>query len=206
MRQKLTEMKEWKALQAHFDTIKNTHMRDMFAADKDRVERFSFADGDILFDYSKNRIDETTMKLLLELADARELRKEIDKMFNGEKINETENRAVLHIALRNVKGAPVKLDGHDVMFDVNEVLEKMHHFSDHVRCGAWKGFTGKPIKNIVNIGIGGSDLGPVMVTEALKPYAKREITNTAVAVIAMLSHSHPRSASGLSSRSNSSKE
>jgi glucose-6-phosphate isomerase len=168
-------MKEWKALEDHFAKIKGMHMRDMFAADPARAKKFSIHESDILFDYSKNRIDDTTIKLLLELAAACGLKKEIERMFEGEKINETENRAVLHIALRNVKNTPIKLDGHDVMFDVNEVLEKMHHFSEKVRTGDWKGFTGKKISNVVNIGIGGSDLGPVMVTEALKPYSNRDI-------------------------------
>ncbi|MGL4369340.1 MAG: glucose-6-phosphate isomerase, partial [Spirochaetota bacterium] len=175
MREKLVQMKEWKALESHFSDIKDSHMRDMFASDPARAKRFRLGDGDILFDYSKNRITDTTMKLLIDLADARNLRGEIERMFTGEKINETENRAVLHVALRNVEKTCIRCDGHDVMFDVVEVLEKMHTFSDHVRNGVWKGFTGKRIKNIVNIGIGGSDLGPVMVTEALKPYSQRDI-------------------------------
>jgi glucose-6-phosphate isomerase len=171
----LTETKEWKALQAHYEEIRTTHMRELFASDAGRAERFTLNDGDILFDYSKNRISEKTIKLLVELAEARGLRKEIERMFTGEKINETENRAVLHVALRNVKNTPIRLDGHDVMFEVNDVLNKMHRFSEKVRSGDWRGFTGRKIKNIVNIGIGGSDLGPVMVTEALKPYASRDL-------------------------------
>ena len=175
MSDRLTETREWKALQAHYEEIRSVHMREMFASDPDRAKKFTLNEGDILFDYSKNRISEKTVKLLVELAEARGLRREIERMFTGEKINETENRAVLHVALRNVKNTPIRLDGHDVMFDVNEVLDKMRRFSEKVRNGDWKGYTGKRIKNIVNIGIGGSDLGPVMVTEALKPYTNRDL-------------------------------
>ena len=175
MSQKLTETKEWKALQSHFEEIRSVHMKELFSSDEDRAAKFSINDGDILFDYSKNRINDTTMKLLLELAKSRGLKKEIERMFTAEKINETENRAVLHVALRNVKNTPVRLDGHDVMLDVNDVLESMKRFSEKVRNGDWRGYTGRRIKNIVNIGIGGSDLGPVMVTEALKPYSQRDL-------------------------------
>jgi glucose-6-phosphate isomerase len=175
MRERLTEMKEWKALENHYASFKNTHMRELFTSDADRASRFSIDDGDILFDYSKNRINETTMKLLLSLAASCSLSHEIERMFTGEKINETENRAVLHTALRNIERTIVRTDGENVVFPVLEVLEKMRKFSDNIRSGVWKGYTGKKIKYCVNIGIGGSDLGPVMAYEALKPYSDRSI-------------------------------
>lgn len=173
---KRNELKEWKALEEHYNEIKNIHIRDMFKDDTNRADKFSVNDGDILLDYSKNRISQNTMKLLLDLANASNLKQEIEKMFNGEKINVTENRSVLHVALRNLDKTPIRVDGQDVMFDVFDVLEKMKKFSEKIRDGVWKGYTGKKIKNIVNIGIGGSDLGPVMVTEALKPYSDRNIS------------------------------
>lgn len=175
MRQKLTEMKEWKDLENHCKDISRKHLRDMFKNDNSRAEKFSIETEGILFDYSKNRINSETIDLLVKLAEACNLKEEIEKMFTGEKINETEGRAVLHVALRNVSNTPIEVDGENVMPEVNRVLEKMRSFSDKVRSGEWKGYTGKPIKNIVNIGIGGSDLGPVMVTEALKPYCKRDL-------------------------------
>lgn len=176
MRPILTDRNEWKNIEKHFNDIKDTHLRDLFADDSKRAETFSITDGDLLIDYSKNRITAQTMQLLNELASACNLKAEIEKMFTGEKINETENRAVLHTALRNIKRTPVRVDGADVMFDVTQVLDKMKRFSESVRTGAWKGFTGKKITDIVNIGIGGSDLGPVMAYEALKPYSDRSLS------------------------------
>ena len=167
-----TQTKAWKKLESHFAEMQNVHMKDLFAKDSKRFEKFSLEFDDILVDFSKNIITEKTLKLLLELAEEVDLRDAIEKMFSGDKINETENRAVLHTALRNRSGKPVFLDGKDVMPQVNSVLEQMRKFSDKIISGKWKGFTGKPISDIVNIGIGGSDLGPVMVTEALKAYKK----------------------------------
>lgn len=166
----LEQLPAWRALQAHQQEMATIHMRDLFAADPQRFERFSLRLGDILFDYSKNRITATTMRLLLELAREVQLSQWIDAMFRGEKINHTEGRAVLHIALRNRSNTPIYVDGQDVMPGVNRVLEKMRHFSAAVRSGAWKGYTGKTITDVVNIGIGGSDLGPKMVCTALQPY------------------------------------
>ncbi|OHD63077.1 MAG: glucose-6-phosphate isomerase [Spirochaetes bacterium RBG_13_51_14] len=175
IRKRVTEMKEWKALRRHYKKMKDVTLRQLFASDAVRAEKFSINDGGIHFDYSKNRITEETVSILLELAHARGLRNEIERMFRGEKINETEDRAVLHTALRNLSGAPVIVDGADVMPGVFSVLDRMRDFSDRVRGGRWKGHTGRPMRNIVNIGIGGSDLGPRMVTEALKYYSRREM-------------------------------
>lgn len=160
----------WKALETHAASMKNVLMKDLFAADKDRFKKYSLTTGDILFDYSKNIITGETIKLLIQLAGECGLNDGIVNMFAGEKINETENRAVLHTALRNFSGKPVITDGKDVMPDVQKVLVQMKTFCNKIHSGEWKGYTGKKIKYIVNIGIGGSDLGPVMVTEALKPY------------------------------------
>jgi glucose-6-phosphate isomerase len=151
-------------------------LRDLFAADKKRAEKFTLIEDDICFDFSKNRITEETLQLLIQLAVSRNLKQEIQRMFNGEKINQTENRAVLHVALRNLGNQPIFVDGQDVMPGIFAVLEKMKKLAEGIRCGDWKGFSGKPIKNIVNIGIGGSDLGPRMVTEALKYYSYRGLT------------------------------
>jgi glucose-6-phosphate isomerase len=170
---KLTERDQWKALDAHYQEVKNLHLRDLFREDPSRGKNFRIDTGDIYFDYSKNRITAETLKLLIDLAKACSLREEIEKMFTGEKINRTEDRAVLHTALRNVKGDPVIVDGEDVMPGVFSILGRMKDLSSRVREGSWKGFSGKSVKNIVNIGIGGSDLGPVMVTEALKFYSER---------------------------------
>ncbi|XP_055789462.1 glucose-6-phosphate isomerase a [Salvelinus fontinalis] len=154
----------------------NLNMRDMFDADKDRFSKFSTTletdDGDILLDYSKNLVNEEVMRMLLAMAKSRGVEEARDKMFSGEKINFTEGRAVLHIALRNRSNTPINVDGQDVMPEVNRVLDKMKAFCHKVRSGEWKGFSGKAITDVVNIGIGGSDLGPLMVTEALKPYSK----------------------------------
>jgi glucose-6-phosphate isomerase len=162
----------WKKLTAHSVTMKNIHMKRLFAEDPARFRKFSVRLDDILVDYSKNRITAETLQLLVELAEACGVRESIEKMFAGDRINETESRAVLHTALRNRANTPVFENGKDVMPEVNAVLAKMKGFSEQVRLGAWKGFTGKRITDIVNIGIGGSDLGPVMVTECLQPYAQ----------------------------------
>jgi len=161
----------WRALEQHFAQMKDVHMRDLFEQDKDRFTKFSATfDGQILVDFSKNRITQETLDNLLALAKETELENAISSMFKGEKINRTEDRAVLHTALRNRDNTPVYVDGKDVMPDVNAVLEKMQQFSQRIISGEWKGFTGKAITDVVNIGIGGSDLGPFMVTEALRPY------------------------------------
>jgi glucose-6-phosphate isomerase len=160
----------WQALHQHHDEMRSTLIKELFAADADRYHKFSIADKEFVFDYSKNIINEKTLSLLIQLANECGLPDAISAMFAGEKINVTENRAVLHTALRNFSGKPVLNDGKDVMPDVKAVLEQMKNFCTKVHSGEWKGYTGKKIKYIVNIGIGGSDLGPVMVTEALKPY------------------------------------
>ncbi|MDD3147837.1 MAG: glucose-6-phosphate isomerase [Candidatus Riflebacteria bacterium] len=167
----LTLTHEWKALEDHYKSIKNKHMRELFAADPDRFKKFSIELGDLLLDYSKNRIDTETMKLLFDLAGASGVKEAATAMFKGEKINWTEGRAVLHSALRNRYDTPVVVDGVDVMPEVKAVLAKMKGFCHRVRSGEWLGYTGKKIRNVVNIGIGGSDLGPVMMCEALKHYA-----------------------------------
>ncbi|CEK14936.1 glucose-6-phosphate isomerase [Chthonomonas calidirosea] len=172
---RLTESEVWKALQEHYRQIEPLHMRDLFAKDPGRFEKFHLQFNDILVDYSKNRITEETMRLLYALAREVQLDRWIERMFSGEKINVTENRAVLHVALRNRANRPIYVDGRDVMPEVNAVLAHMREFTEAVRSGRWRGYTGKAITDIVNIGIGGSDLGPVMVTEALKPYGKPDL-------------------------------
>ncbi len=169
---KLTQSPAWTALQKHYTTASQLQMRDLFAQDDDRYSKFSLRFNDILLDFSKNRITDETLTLLLALAEQADVKGWARRMFDGEKINITEDRAVLHIALRNRANRPILVDGQDVMPDVNANLAHMREFSEAVRGGAWTGYTGKPITDIVNIGIGGSDLGPVMVTEALKPYAQ----------------------------------
>ena len=169
------ELSSWKALKAHYEKTKSLQMRDLFAEDPERFHQFSVKFQDILLDYSKNRITKETKKLLLDLAAEVDLQNWINKMFSGDKINFTEDRAVLHTALRNRSNRPIHVDGNDVMPEVNKVLAHMRDFTEAVRSGKWKGYTGKPITNIVNIGIGGSDLGPVMVAEALNPYGKAGI-------------------------------
>ena len=169
---KLTKSKAWKALQEHHKKISKKQMREMFAKEPKRFEKFSLEACGIFLDYSKNRISEKTMRLLYDLAKQANVESWRDKMFNGEKINFTENRAVLHTALRNRSNRPIMVDGKDVMPDVKAVLAHMKEFSNSIRSGEWTGYTGRAMTDIVNIGIGGSDLGPVMVTEALKPYAK----------------------------------
>ncbi|WP_429211200.1 glucose-6-phosphate isomerase [Aeromonas veronii] len=166
-----TQTQAWQALEAHFAANKETRLKDLFAQDPKRFDKFSLTfGGDILVDYSKNLITEETLKLLVDLAKETDLRSAIDAMFNGDKINMTEGRSVLHVALRNRSDRPIESDGKDVMPEVNAVLAKMKGFCEKIISGEWKGYTGKAIQHVVNIGIGGSDLGPVMITEALRPY------------------------------------
>jgi len=166
----------WKALESHYKKISARHLRQLFADDPNRGERMTVEAAGIFLDYSKNRVTDETLKLLLQLAEESSLQGRIDAMFNGEKINLTEKRAVLHVALRAPKGTSVVVDGENVMPKVHAVLDKMADFSNRVRSGEWKGHTGKRIRNVVNIGIGGSDLGPVMAYEALKAYSDRDMT------------------------------
>lgn len=171
-----TTTQAWFLLKKHYeDEMNRRHMRDMFAAEPERFKKFSIQFGDILFDYSKNIINQKTLQLLLQLAEECELKAAIHAMFAGLKINETENRSVLHTALRNFSDTPILVDGKDVMPLVRKELNHMKQFCEKLHSGKWKGYTGKKIKYIVNIGIGGSDLGPLMVTEALKPYWKKGI-------------------------------
>jgi glucose-6-phosphate isomerase len=172
----LTSRPEWEALQRHHTEIAPKHLRDLFAADPDRGARLTADAEGIHFDYSKHRIVDETLELLIALAEACGLRERIDAMFSGERINVTEDRSVLHVALRAPRGSQIIVDGHNVVDDVWEVLDRMAAFSDRIRSGDWKGHTGKPIRNVVNIGIGGSDLGPVMAYEALKHYSERDMT------------------------------
>jgi glucose-6-phosphate isomerase len=171
----LASRKAWKALASHYRQTKELQLRKLFAADAKRSERMTLEASGLYLDYSKNRITNETLKLLLRLADESDLRSRIKAMFGGEKINTTENRAVLHVALRAPKGASILVDGKNVVPEVHAVLDKMEAFSKRVRSGAWKGHTGKRIRNVVNIGIGGSDLGPVMAYEALKHYSDRSL-------------------------------
>ena len=172
----LTDSPAWKALQSHQRDIEPLQMRDLFKSDSRRFEKFSLQWNDFLVDFSKNRITEKTMSLLFDLARSADIKGWTEKMFRGEKINFTEHRAVLHIALRNRSNKPIMVDGSDVMPEVNNVLAHIREFSESVRSGAWKGYTGLPITDVVNIGIGGSDLGPVMITEALKPYGHSRLS------------------------------
>ncbi|WP_027578098.1 glucose-6-phosphate isomerase [Bradyrhizobium sp. Ai1a-2] len=172
----VTELPAWKALSGHFQKIDHLHLRELFAQDPKRGERLTVEAAGLYVDYSKNRITDETLALLLQLAEQSGLRARIDAMFGGEKINVSEKRAVLHVALRAPKGQSILVDGEDVVPQVHSVLDRMADFSNRVRGGAWRGHTGKPIRNIVNIGIGGSDLGPVMAYEALKHYSDRAMT------------------------------
>jgi glucose-6-phosphate isomerase len=172
----LTESKAWKALEAHYEQVSSLQLRDLFAADPERGERLTLEAAGLFLDYSKNRVTDETLKLLIELAREAELGSWIEAMFQGEKINFTEKRAVLHVALRAPKGESILVDGQDVVPEVHEVLDRMAAFSNRVRSGEWKGHTGKRIRNVINIGIGGSDLGPVMAYEALKHYSQRDMT------------------------------
>lgn len=170
-----TQTQSWQKLVSHFETMKDQHMRDLFLADEARFNKFSICYEDILLDYSKNRISEESMQLLRELAREVQLKDAIEAMFSGAKINETEGRAVLHTALRYFGEEELTVDGQAVRADVREVLARMKTFSEKITSGQWKGYTGKSIRNIVNIGIGGSDLGPLMVTEALKAYKQAHL-------------------------------
>jgi glucose-6-phosphate isomerase len=172
----LTARPAWKALEAHYEKIRGTHLRTLFADDATRGERLTAEGAGIFLDYSKNRVTDETLALLFRLAESSGLRDRIDEMFGGTRINVTENRAVLHVALRAPRGASIVVDGKNVVPDVHAVLDAMSDFSTRVRSGAWKGHTGKRIRNVVNIGIGGSDLGPVMAYEALKHYSDRAMT------------------------------
>jgi len=167
--------KSWKKLKEHYGVMKGRHMRDLFQEDPERFNKFSLRHEDILVDFSKNIITAETLDLLLELAREVKLEDAVEKMFSGDRINETEDRAVLHVALRNRSNTPVLVNGKDVMPEINFVLRQMEYFANSVTSGGWKGYTGKSITDIVNIGIGGSDLGPFMVTEALKPYCEPDL-------------------------------
>src|SRR5213080_1937554 len=171
----LTQRPAWKALEEHYQKIQTLHLRTLFAEDPRRGERFASEAVGIYFDYSKNRITDETLGLLLELANSSNLRECIDAMFRGDKINVTEERAVLHVALRAPRDASIVVDGENVVPKVHAVLDRMAAFSERVRSGDWKGHTGRPIRNVVNIGIGGSDLGPVMAYEALRFYSERSL-------------------------------
>src|SRR5207247_797357 len=165
-----TKTHAWQALEAHYQRLRETHLTELFASDPDRAERFSLAACGMLLDYSKQRIDAEAMRLLVALAHEQQVPQRIAAMFAGEKINATENRAVLHIALRADDAAQIAVDGEDVMPKVRAVRQRMDEFAHRVREGEWKGWTGEPIRDVVNIGIGGSDLGPRMACEALLPY------------------------------------
>ena len=172
----LTSLAAWKQLKAHAKAMAGVHLRDLFADDPQRGERMTAEGAGLFLDYSKNRVKDETLRTLLSLAEESKLREHTEAMFSGQKINITEKRAVLHVALRAPKGQSIVVDGEDVVPKVHEVLDRMAAFCDRVRGGEWKGFTDKPIRNVVNIGIGGSDLGPVMAYEALRHYSKREMT------------------------------
>jgi glucose-6-phosphate isomerase len=172
----LRQRAAFKALERHYEEIKDVHLRDLFANDPGRGERLAEEALGIYLDYSKNRVTDETIRLLVRLAEEAGLRERIDAMFRGDRINATENRAVLHVALRAPEGEQILVDGEDVVPEVHRVLGRMSTFADSVRSGEWKGFTGKPIRNVVNIGIGGSDLGPVMACEALRAYSRRGLS------------------------------
>ncbi len=174
--QPLTARPAWRALEAHHAKISGEHLRNLFADDPQRGERLCLDAAGVFLDYSKNRVTDETLALLVQLADESGLRERIDAMFRGDKVNVSENRAVLHVALRAPKHVSIVVDGENVVPQVHAVLDKMSAFAERVRSGAWQGHTGKPIRNIVNIGIGGSDLGPVMAYEALRAYSERELT------------------------------
>jgi glucose-6-phosphate isomerase len=172
----LRRLDAWQALARHADEVRDLHLRDLFADDRGRGERLAVEAEDVYLDYSKNRVTDQTLRLLVRLAKERDLRRRIDAMFAGEAINPTEDRAVLHVALRAPVGLRIEVDGADVVADVHDVLNRMSVFAERVRAGHWKGATGKPLRNVVNIGIGGSDLGPVMAYEALRHYSRRDMT------------------------------
>ncbi|MGH7987603.1 MAG: glucose-6-phosphate isomerase [Candidatus Binataceae bacterium] len=172
----LAQRPAWKALERHYEKMRDVHLRTLFAEDPSRGERFTITEAGLCFDYSKHRITRETVSLLLTLANEAGLQERTDAMFSGEKINLTEKRAVLHVALRAPRGQSIKVDGKDVVPEVHEVLDRMADFSRRVRDGSWQGHTGKRIRNVINIGIGGSDLGPVMAYEALRHYSDRDLT------------------------------
>src|SRR5271156_5138359 len=172
----LTGRPAWKALKSHYGEVRDMHLRTLFAQDPKRGEQMTAEAAGIYLDYSKNRITAETLRLLLDLAEAVGLRARIDAMFRGEKINVSERRAVLHVALRAPRGASILVDGENVVPGVHAVLDRMADFANRIRGGEWKGYTGKRIRNVINIGIGGSDLGPVMAYEALKHYSDRTMT------------------------------
>ncbi len=172
----LRERPAWKALERHYAEIRETHLRDLFADDPARGERLAAEGAGIYLDYSKNRVTDETLRLLVQLAEECGLRERTEAMFRGDRINTTEDRSVLHVALRMPKGTTLVVDGGDVVADVHEVLDRMSAFAERVRSDEWKGHTGKPIRNVVNVGIGGSDLGPVMAYEALRHYTRRDLT------------------------------
>ncbi len=172
---KLTRLPQWQALQAHYDDLSQVQMRDLFAQDDQRFSTFSTQSCGMLLDYSKNRITRQTMELLLSLADAMDIAGQADSMVSGGRINATEDRSVLHTALRKPRGDKLLLDGVNIVDDVHAIADQAAAFTDKIRSGEWRGYTGKPIRSIVNIGIGGSDLGPLMVCEALKPWAQRDL-------------------------------
>src|SRR2546430_12097821 len=172
----LTARPAWKALEAHYEMVRDIHLRALFEHDPKRGERLTAEGAGLYLDYSKNRITDETLDLLLQLAEESGLRERIDAMFGGKKINITENRAVLHVALRAPRGTSIVVDGENVVPQVHAVLDKMSDFASRVRSGAWTGHTGKRIRNVINIGIGGSDLGPVMAYEALRHYSDRAMT------------------------------
>src|SRR3954462_11241370 len=175
-KKKAAKQSAWKALAAHYKKVSKLPMRTLFAKDPKRGERLTLEAVGIYLDYSKNRVTDETLRLLFRLAEESGLRARIDAMFRGDKINITENRAVLHVALRAPKGSSILVDGKNVVPDVHSVLDRMADFSNRIRSGDWKGYTGKRIRNVVNIGIGGSDLGPVMAYEALRHFSDREMT------------------------------
>jgi glucose-6-phosphate isomerase len=174
--QSLTSGKAWRALKGHFEQIRSAHLRQLFAEDAERGERMTLEAAGLFLDYSKNRVTDETLKLLVQLAEESGLKQRTEAMFSGEKINVTENRAVLHVALRAPRDASILVDGENVVPKVHEVLDRMAAFANRVRSGEWKGHTGKRIRNVINIGIGGSDLGPVMAYEALRHYSQRDLT------------------------------
>src|ERR1700749_52782 len=172
----LRERPAWQALQQHYEEIRSRHLRELFAENETRGERLTAEGAGLFLDYSKNRVTDETLKLLIELAEQSGLRERTEAMFRGERINVSENRSVLHVALRMPKGSSLIVDGVNVVDQVHEVLDRMSAFSERVRSGEWTGYTGRPIRNVINIGIGGSALGPVMAYEALRHYSARQLT------------------------------